>query len=120
MKFNTIKDVDKVMLTINKGNDGRRLFTPMFKKALLEYATEHKVSIAMLETATGISVSNLRRWQGQHAEGLFSLSGAYNVSRKSKKLNENLLIRLKQNIARLEGKLKLVEECEALGLVVTG
>ena len=118
MHFKNDKEVIKATTAIrNKAGKESNIHWPiLFKKALTAYAEKHGINSLVLSQITGISKSSLYKWSSQYAEGLYTMAGAYAVSHKSLSTNQMVIKKLKQDIADIETKLALVEQCEKLGL----
>lgn len=117
MKFNNNSDVSKAVILIKKEKTGKNVHYPVaFKLALMTYIKKHGINKEKFAVELDIGKSTLWTWGKQFEDGLFSLEGAYNVSAKSKSLNEKILTELHQQLEELTEKIRIVEAAEKMGL----
>ena len=120
MQFNTNKELSEAAETIRaEAGSGRKHYPILFKKALCEYMNQHNYGDTLMADMAGITCITVNTWQQQYAEGLYTLEGAYCVSKKSLSLNQKLIKQLKQQVADIDVKILLIKQCEAAGITVS-
>lgn len=121
MIFNKINDAKKALETIRKESpNSKKVHYPiLFKKALMDFIYSQK-EFTREGTARylGLGSGLIHNWDKQYQEGLYSLDGAYCVSKKSKSLNGKILAELKQQISALQSKIEIIQQAEKLGLKI--
>lgn len=124
MQFKTMIQVKKasnqIIKEFEEGTSKRIHFPVLFKKALIEFSIKTETSFTDIAKATDIKLQNINRWSEQYEAGLYQMDGTYAVSKISKSINGNILKALKQQLVEITDKIKLIEQCEALGLKVSG
>mgnify|MGYP002634572368 CR=1 FL=1 len=118
MKFNSIKEIIAATTTIREAKGvGRTHYPVLFKKAVCEFIETYSNASA-ISSSTGIPRGNIYQWVEQFNEGLYTLEGAYSVSRKSLSLNSKLIAELTQEIKAIDIKINLIKQCNEVGLTV--
>lgn len=119
MKFNNIEEVIAATTVIRgvKGK-GRTHYPILFKKAVCEFIEMYS-GAGSVASSTGIPRGTVYQWIEQFNEGLYTLEGAYSVSRKSLSLNSAIIAELTQEIKDIDTKIILIQQCKDVGLNVT-
>jgi transposase-like protein len=120
MKFNSLKDAVKAAAALRVTAKGRRTYPVLFKKALIEALNEKIFKIAEIQESCGIRNGNIYLWMSQYKDGLYSMEGAYTVSKKSKEVNADILDKLGQELNELTEKIELIKRARELGLNING
>lgn len=120
MQFNTIEEIHAAVSTITaEAGSGRKHYPILFKKALCEYLQKYNCSPQTMAHAASISKTSIDLWVEQYAAGLYTMEGAYCVSKKSLSINQKLIKQLKQQVADIDVKILLIKQCEAAGITVS-
>jgi transposase-like protein len=119
MKFSNIEEIVLAVNTIREAKSTVRTHYPvLFKKAVCEFIELFSNANAVA-SATGIARCTVYNWVEQFNCGLYTLEGAYSVSKKSLSLNSKLIAELEQEIKDIDVKIALIKKCNDMGLNVT-
>lgn len=123
MKFHNIKEAARAAQIARQETKlaglSRTHYSLEFKKAAIDCITQHQLSIKASAKELGVTPKSIRNWLEQYQSGLLTVSAATSVSKVAQTTNQSIMKSLRKDIAKLERKLQLVEECEALGMAVS-
>ena len=120
MKFTTATEVKNSLIIIDqKAGDKRRVYPIQFKRSLIEFWRTSEMTLHAFSESIDLPRPNLVRWNKQYDDGLYAMEGAYTVSPTSLDINQAILRTLREELADIESKIDLVEQCEKAGLVVS-
>jgi len=119
MKFNNINEINSAIATIERHHtSNRRIFTVMFKKAVIDMLKKTGVSGYQASKECDLTATMLSKWLKQYDQGLYTLDGALTVSKQAKTINSQILNRLNTDIKQIQQQIDLIKQCEAAGLKV--
>lgn len=118
MYFNSIAEIVAATneLTV-KGN--RTQYPVLFKKAVCDYIVRKGTKPSRITSKVHMTAALMNKWLVQYNDGLYTMEGAYCVSKKSLSTNAKILKQLNTEANLLQRKIDLVKQCEALGITVT-
>lgn len=118
--FNSIKEIKQSAELLKDKSTTRRVLYPIaFKNAVCEFISNTKdMTPNKIADNTSISPTAVYAWMDQFKQGLYTLEGAYSVSRKCLSLNEQILTRLSKQKAEIEERIEVIQRCVALGITV--
>lgn len=120
MVFTKISEIVEAIASLPRVCDGTRVQYPvLFKKAVCEFMLKKAITCKNLSKKVHMTSALLGKWMNQYNEGLYTIEGAYNVSRKSLDSNAIILKKLNTEINLLQRKVDLINQCKALGMKVS-
>lgn len=119
MVFTSIKEIVKAIKEFPTSDGGKRVKYPvLFKKAVCEFIIKKETTPTQLTSSVRMTAALMNRWMHQYQEGLYTMEGAYNVSKTSLTSNQKVLAQLNTEVNLLERKIELIKQCEELGIQI--
>jgi len=119
MKFSTIEQAKKAIVTLPRDNGNRRIFPVAVKKAIIELFNTLQVTRVAFCDELGLGTANFDNWRKAYNDGLFDDTlGAICVSRTAKKASSDILAQLEQEKRIIERKIAIIKEAKTLGLTI--
>lgn len=119
MRFISIPEIIAAIAAMPTSCDGKRTnYTVQFKKAVCEYMVRAKTTPHKMSNHVRMTTALMGKWVKQFEAGLYTMQGAYCVSKKSLSTNALILRQLNTEANLLQRKIELVKECELLGIDV--
>jgi hypothetical protein len=120
MVFTSVEEIKKAIKKLNTTYGGKRTQYPiLFKLAVCEFMERKVITPYALAGQVRMTAPLMVKWNKQYIDGLYSMEGAYNVSKKSLSTNQSILEILNTEVNLLQRKIVLIKEAETLGLTIT-